>query len=508
MRSSFLGFEAAKRSIQVSQKALDITFNNISNRDTEGYTRQRLDLASANVSTSSLLWNSSTAKLSLAGQGVVGVGVAQLRDTYIDKRYRENVAVQVENERMSEVLSEVEDILDNIETDGLKAALEDFENKLHNYSAERPDSEDIASVVRNSAQSIAQMLRSYDTKLTKLHNDQISELGIKVDNFNSITSKIADLNEQIKIEYTRNYGNSEYSDMMNVSNYGPNELIDARNLLLDDLAKLASITVEEKSDGSVTVSVGKTTVVEGKKTSQLIMRDYEQFDAAVLMFDNGDSFNSVSGEIKSYVNLINGAGVYASGNENNEYGIPYYKYAVDQFAQTFAQALNSANGADLNPERKLFSSDTGNITAGTIKVSDEWMKDATMIAQTLDEDTGEYSLKPNLQNTNIAKIISSINQSTDFGVHGDFTGDMHEYIAFYSNRLFQQIDYVNSQYDSAETTVVSLLESRDSLSAIDLEEEGINMLNYQKWFNASARMMTTLDEALDTIINSMGLVGR
>ena len=49
---------------------------------------------------------------------------------------------------------------------------------------------------------------------------------------------------------------------------------------------------------------------------------------------------------------------------------------------------------------------------------------------------------------------------------------MHEYIAFYSNRLFQQIDYVNSQYDSAETTVVSLLESRDSLSAIDLEEEG------------------------------------
>lgn len=508
MRSSFLGFEAAKRSIHVSQKALDVTFNNISNRDTKGYTRQRLDLASVNVGTAGVKWNSTTAKLSLAGQGVVGIGVAQLRDSYIDKRYRDNIAIQVESAKMSEVLSEVEDILDNIETDGLKATLEDFENKLHNYSAERPDSEDIASVVRNAAQSIAQMLKSYDTKLNKLHQDQIDELGIKVENFNSILEKIALLNEQIKVEYTRNYGNNQYSSIMNVSSYGPNELIDARNLLLDDLAKYANIHVEEQGDGSVTVKVGNTTAVDGKKITRLVMRDYDQFEAAVLMFDNGDRLDIASGELRSYENLINGAGVYASGNETFEYGIPYYRYVIDQFAQTFADTLNTANGADLNPERKLFDSDSGIIKAGTIKVSDSWMSNASMIAQVADED-GNYSLQPNLQNSNIAKLISAINKKdTAFGINGDFTGDMHEYIAFYSNRLYQQIDYVNSQYDSAETTVISLLESRDSLSAVDLEEEGINMLNYQKWFNASSRMMTTLDEALDTIINSMGLVGR
>ncbi len=52
------------------------------------------------------------------------------------------------------------------------------------------------------------------------------------------------------------------------------------------------------------------------------------------------------------------------------------------------------------------------------------------------------------------------------------------------------------------------MNSRDSTSGVSMDEEGVNMMNYQKWFNASSRMMTTLDEALDTIINSMGVVGR
>ena len=78
MRPTFLGFETQKRTIQVAQKHLDIAGNNISNINTVGYTRQRVDVYSMYVSgNQSLRWSSSTNNLSLTGQGVNAYGVSQ-----------------------------------------------------------------------------------------------------------------------------------------------------------------------------------------------------------------------------------------------------------------------------------------------------------------------------------------------------------------------------------------------------------------------------------------------
>ena len=76
MRPTFLGFETQKRTIQVAQKNLDIAGNNISNINTVGYTRQRVDLYAMYVSGNrSLRWCSNTNNLSLTGQGVNAYGV-------------------------------------------------------------------------------------------------------------------------------------------------------------------------------------------------------------------------------------------------------------------------------------------------------------------------------------------------------------------------------------------------------------------------------------------------
>ena len=67
--------------------------------------------------------------------------------------------------------------------------------------------------------------------------------------------------------------------------------------------------------------------------------------------------------------------------------------------------------------------------------------------------------------------------------------------------------YDQSRNDSAVSTVDTLLDSRDEVSGVDMDEEGINMLNYQKWYSASSRMLTTLDDCLDKLINGTGRVG-
>lgn len=54
----------------------------------------------------------------------------------------------------------------------------------------------------------------------------------------------------------------------------------------------------------------------------------------------------------------------------------------------------------------------------------------------------------------------------------------------------------------------SINDNRDNVSGVSLDEEGMNMIQYSQAYNASARLMTVLDEALDTLINNMGVVGR
>ena len=90
LRPTFMGFETAKSGINVSQKALDITGNNLANMDTAGYTRQRLDVNS--IAPSSYSTRIAINRIGLTGQGVEGLGVGRTRDAFLDKRFRDEYA--------------------------------------------------------------------------------------------------------------------------------------------------------------------------------------------------------------------------------------------------------------------------------------------------------------------------------------------------------------------------------------------------------------------------------
>ena len=201
MRPTFLGFETQKRTLQVAQKSLDIAGNNISNINTVGYTRQRVDLYAMYVSgNQSLRWCSDTNNLSLTGQGVNAYGVSQLRDQYIDKRYRENTAVEAETETKVNILSDVEDVLDNIDTDGLQYFTEQFFKAMQDYSVERPDAAEVATIATNSAVNLCRLLNEYSTKLCEVEDTYVSEMENTVDYVNSLLTEINTLNDRIAKE--------------------------------------------------------------------------------------------------------------------------------------------------------------------------------------------------------------------------------------------------------------------------------------------------------------------
>lgn len=519
MRPTFLGFEVQKRTLQLANKCQDIVGNNVSNINTPGYTRQRVDLYSMYVSgNQSLRWSSSTNNLSLTGQGANAHGVSQIRDIYIDKRYRENVAVEAETEKTVTILTDVEDILDNFETDGLQYYTQQFFNALQDYSVEKPDSAEVATIARNAATNLCTLLNDYHTQLSNIENVYVNELVDTVDYVNEITDQINYLNERISREILH------YNE-----GYGPNELYDEINMYIDTLATYGDIFVTENSNGTYSIDMAGVNIVNGEtfKTNRLIMKDYDDYGVAIMYFESGDDLNLSSGILKSYQNMINGNGVYATGYQNASYGIAYFKSAVNEYAATIAKVFNESNGSIEDPSRAMFSAvidnaetDGATITAGNIHVSEAWMASATMIGQvrSLDENTGWYQYgydevtdengMVNLQNTNVLYLLSQFdNTAIKFGNANDFQGSVYEYISFISNRLGQTIEYEESRYESAVTTVDTLLDARDDVSGVTLDEEGINMLNYQKWFSASSRIVTAMDDMLDKLINSTGRVG-
>lgn len=514
MRPTFLGFETQKRTLMLAQKNIDIVGNNISNINTPGYTRQRVDLYAMYLSSNrNIDWSSRSNSLAMAGQGANAYGVSQIRDIYIDKRYRENVAVESETAKSVQILTDIEDALDNFETDGLQWFTQQFFDALQDYSTEKPDSVEAATIARNSALSLCRLLNAYDEELKRIETTYVNDLKDTLDYINGLLEDMNVLNDKIvKEKFHYNEG------------YDPNELCDEMNLYIDELATYGNITFSRNADGSYNVEMGGVRILDGKegKTNRILMEDYDKHGQAILFFESGDPLNIKSGELKSFYDMINGNGVYAQGHQNGSYGIAYFKSAINEFARTIADTFNKANYGDIDDSRLMFQSNVEGaiITAGNIRVSDAWMKDATMIGQKRLQDplTGLYYYgydevtdetgNVNLQNSNVLYLISQFdNQNIKFGNCHDFQGSVYEYISFISNRLAQTIQYEDSRYQTAVITVNGLLDARDSVSAPQMDEEGINMLNYQKWYNASSRIVTTLDDMLDKLINGTGRVG-
>lgn len=566
MRSTFLGFEVSKRTIQIAQKSLDITNNNLSNMNTQGYTRQRVDLNSMYVPVSGK-YSSPIAQLSLSGQGVTAFGVSQLRDTYIDKRYREFTAYTAEADVKHSILKETEKILSDVSNNGLVTNLDDLKAAFAKYAADSPYNKELASVVRNEAYSVCQTLNAYANDLENLRQENVIELKNSISEVNNLIDKIVDLNKVIVGEYNITAADKIYKKETVIGSYGPNELIDERNRLIDELSCYANIKAYDNDDGSVKIVMGYgdelsregVEIVNGTSYEHLVFKNYkssavsqtfDDYDAAMLVFTNGVDANSMikTGDIRARLDMINGNGSYASSHQNTEYGIRYYQSTIDEFAKEFANLMNELNSMfepyggdsramfasradyDENGERRLAYDEDGNliydadgkpklaereeINARNIAISQEWLRDPNMIGQVYkpsetdpdDPTKGEWTLSLDGNNVNI--LYLGLDNEISVGRAGEFKGSIYDYVLFIDNRLSENINYCQEQYDLNTQNVNSILDIRESVSGVSDTEEGTNMLNYQQWFNANSRMLTTLDEMLDKLVNSTGVVGR
>ena len=516
MRATFMGFEAAKSAVFANQKSIDIVGNNLANLDTKGYTRQRVTRAA--VSPSSFSTKVASSRLGLAGQGVVATGVSQMRDSFLDKCFREEYSKSSYHGQAAEILDSLQQALidgnDLTDESGLQGAIQNIYKSLNDYMKD-PTMDTEANIVMSAFKTATQVLQEFDKKLTVVADQQMTELKTSVDRANELMEQIAYLNKVIAsdVTVTQNPEN-EY--------FRPNELLDRRNLLLDELSAYGDISVTELSNGMVNVSMGGHQVVKEGNYDGLVASPTSQNTLEIKWRSTGENITTKNGIFAAGLHFINGRGNNVqNSNEATQQGILYYRDRINTFASALAQIANSSIpemdattgkpqvDADGNIVYKTLLAAKGDdgktdkrlpVTAGSISISDEWTtKGAGYFIFSKDSDVIDYAQKLSYN------LLEGKHTFTSYGE--TFTGTFAEYQIDMLGRLGSDLAYHEGRQEATAMVADDFLDRRDSISGVNRDEETADMLKFQKSYEAAARMMTTLDDLLDIVINRMGRAG-
>lgn len=311
MTSFFSGFTIAKLGIRSSQQGLQITGNNISNINTTGYTRQRIEQISLRSGTTDRYANSTDIRI---GMGSLVTNISQIRDPYLDIRYRNEAAnVGYYDEKLTN-LDDLTSILDEVTKNGLHTGIEELRTQLEKLvdGSNNPNNQELQNAVRGAAQELVSLLNKYSANLKTLKENAVDGLEQNKDTVNTILTNIRDLNVEIR--------NSQI--------HGDNalELVDRRNTLIDELSeyvkikvtytdeiiadgiKVDRLTIELDSPG--TDPSDRLTLVDGSFANQFELVEpslaNDDYELSLTGLTNIDGMNPLQAEINETMKKLNG----------------------------------------------------------------------------------------------------------------------------------------------------------------------------------------------------------
>lgn len=223
--ATFGEFTVARLGMIASQMALNVTGQNISNINTPGYTRQQLDQYSFITNNGGLYHSSSSANV---GSGVMLAGVSQLRDPYLDIRFRKEMASVGSTDATLNVLDQLQSVINNVNKEGIVTQLQDLLQSISDLGS-KVGQQEFETLVRQSAQDLCTLLNSSASKLQQVYDNILQQYNENVQDANTVLEKIQDLNEQIRIA--------------DINGDSALELRDQRNTLIDTLSEYMKIDV-------------------------------------------------------------------------------------------------------------------------------------------------------------------------------------------------------------------------------------------------------------------------
>ncbi len=472
MGSTFGGLNIGLTALVADQVAMDTSAHNTANANTDGYTRQRVELQAAPAYPAPAFNRSGTP--GQIGTGVSIAAIQRIRDAFVDQQIRQENPVLGQWTTLQDQLGRVETVFPEPSSTGLGAALSQFWGAWQDLAASPTSTAAKAAVVEQGG-NLASALNSTSSQLSSLVAGIDYQVGQQVDQVNELATQLASLNQQIK--------------QVAVSGDNPNDLMDQRDLLLDKLSSLVPITVQAQSDGTDTVLAGGVNLVTENQAREMTTTT-DANGHLVPSWQSGQPVALGDSALGALVTL-------------RDTTIPGYMRALDGLVSTLVNAVNgvygTAGGSSGGTPPAFFVSTAGAGVApmaATIAVSSDLVANPDTLA------TGTAGPGDN----SIAGAIADLqNARTLFGAGTDQTiGDAYAGLV---GRVGSDSQQATTMAGNEQLIVQHLTDQRESESGVSLDEEATDMIRFQRGYEAASRVITAMDQMLDQLINRTGAAG-
>jgi flagellar hook-associated protein 1 FlgK len=457
MSSLFSSLTSAARALDAQRFGLDVTGQNIANVNTPGYTRRTIDMAAVPPESNRT-----------AGRGVDVVAVRAARDLLIERRLQQELPSERREAAVADVLSVVEVALGK-PGESIDGAFDRFFDAFAALS-QNPSSPVARQEVLLQAESLADAFHDMEERIALAQRDTDLQVSSAVQDVNELTARIAKLNDTI--------------GRTGESAGGILHLQDEQSVLVRQLSEIVDVDVLQRADGGVDITIGNGRALVIGKNQYAI--------ASSVVAGVSHIFSAAGVDITSEI----GAGKVGGLIHARDVLLPGYRANLDTLAHEFVTQVNTLHaagvGADGGTGRNLFTFSPAIV--GTAGAASAIAVDAAVAADT-DLVAAAGPGAPVGDNAT-ARGLAALRHTRVFG--GSAT--LHDTWGQLVYRVGRDTQAARNEQKSREEIVDQVDALRDQVSGVSLDEEAVNLLKYQKAYEANARFFRAIDTTLDTLL--------
>lgn len=464
--SGFAGLNIARRALAAQLKGLEIAGQNIANVNTPGYSRQ------VATHTTVVIDGDTAAGPCEDVLSLSGVEVAEIKrhyDMFLDARVRTLTSESRATVARHDALARIEELLHEPGDATLGTAMEDMWSAFAQLTTS-PLNEASRNNVLYRAATVAESFRTIAEDMTSLQNE-VGERALRdVERVNALVQSLAGVNERLV---------STSAAGTNLAT--PNALLDKRDELLRELAVFTDVQVSEQENGVIRVTLAGRTLLDGSLAVQAELVTQNNGNRSLVIAGRSVADDQVGGAL---------GGELIAHNQD----IPHYQGLINQCAHAMIQNMNTvhASGYDTAGQAGgIFYSGSG---AQDIALSVHLQKDPGALAVSAAADGNDGVIAQRF--ADLRETPASDNVSITFR-YGSLISELGSHAAA-----------MKVVRDNTQTLVEFATARAEAVSGVSLDEELTDIMRYNQAYAAAARVMTSIDEALDVLINRTGHVGR
>lgn len=520
MSGIFGTMNIANSGLQAMQSAVNTTSNNISNAQTEGYSRKRVNLVT-------------NTPLHLTGIGEISTGVridgvTRIRDVFTDRQVRTETARLNSFEAQNTVYDQLEIIFNEPSDTGISDAMESMWNAWQELS-KTPESVTARTIVLEQSTTMANRFNHTASQLDSLRAETLFQVNQSTFEINAKLEQLTAVDAQIQSAVNR--------EMV------PNDLLDQRDLLLDQLSAYLNFSTEEFADGGIQITIDGQPMLEQSPAPRFsVVQSIEAFEdndtgaamKRIGIAQSGDSNNimvieipadeagdlsdwkpgavltskTASPEALADFSVIKTGEGKVSGLQSMLTELDQYTEKLDALASGMAALINTVHSNDSDNNWNAFFTSRHNddvITAASIQVNSDLKEAPELIAAgKLQAGTGpdgdgsralaiaslrDVSLKASDFNPDTMRFEAATGESSDARYRATVAG------------LGVDAAYSRTMAENETSLLNQLHQRRESVMGVSIDEEISALVKFQNGYQANARVMTTLTNMLDTLIN-------